>query len=46
MNWGRILSLIMASEDVIIALVYGYQGHGRLCIYWLAAAVITAAVAW
>jgi len=46
MNWGRFLSLTMAGEDVIIALVYGYQGNYRMLIYWGAAAVITTAVAW
>lgn len=46
MNWGRVLSLIMAGEDLIIALVYGYQGNIRMCIYWLAATTICAAVSW
>jgi len=44
-NWGRTLSLVMASEDLVIALVYMYQGNLRMCIYWGAAAVICAAVA-
>ncbi len=46
MNWGRSLSFVMAGEDFIIALVYAYQGNWRMCIYWLAATVICAAIAW
>jgi hypothetical protein len=46
MNWARTLSLTMAGEDVLIALVYVYQGNIRMGIYWGAAAVICTAVAW
>ena len=46
MNWGRTLSFIMAGEDLVIALVYMYQGNVRMGIYWLGATVICTAVAW
>ena len=32
--------------DVAAAAVYGAEGDWRRCVYWLAAAVLTAAVTW
>ena len=46
MNWGRTLALTMCGADAIIGLVYGCQRDVRMCIYWVAAAVLTAAVSW
>jgi hypothetical protein len=45
-NWGRILSLIMAGEDLVISLAYFFQGNYRMGLYWLLAAGLTTTIAW
>jgi hypothetical protein len=45
-NWGRILALTMAGEDLVISLAYLFQGNYRMTLYWFFASGITATVAW
>ncbi len=39
-----IFPVILILLDVAAAIVYGFCGDYRRCIYWLAAAVLTAAI--
>lgn len=45
MTWGQTFPLTLIILDIGAALVYGIHEHDvRRCIYWLAAATLTACV--
>ena len=46
MNAGQWFATALIVLDCGAALGYGFDGDVRRCVYWIAAAVLTATVTW
>ncbi len=43
-TYTRMLPLMLITINLLSSAIYGYNGDWRRCVYWIAAAVLTAMV--